>query len=659
MNKPLLLLLLFFFLTKLAAAQDFEYANVTTQDMDMKNFKNDTSAHAVVLREYGRSRIDMTNNDNVRLIYDYHVRIKIFDSKAFDKGTITVRIYNNSDNDSYEDISDVSGVTFFKDDNGVPQQIELDTKKIYPVKEDKHYAYYKFTLPGIKNGSVIEYKYRITSPYISNFRSWQFQDDIPKIYSEYEVHIPAYWVFNASLRGGLRLTKNTSEVERHCFSIAGNQADCSLIVYGMGDIPALIEEENMTSPRNFQSAVNFELVTFTNPYTMVKTNYTKEWKDVDYQLKDDASFGKQMKRKSLLKDKIAPILAVKTDPLEKAQAIYAYLQKWFKWNGFSGIGSEGLGNALSSHNGSIADINLALFAALSAADLNTEAVILSTRDHGAVNTLYPVTNDFNYVVVKVNIGDKSYLLDASDPMLPFGMLPLKCLNDKGRVMSLDKPSYWINLSNTQRRAKTYTFDLTLQDDGKLKGTFVTYSTGYDAYEKRKAIKKFNTIDEYVENLEGSLRKFKILKTEITNLDSLNLPISEKYDVEINAFKSTENDHLVFSPYILNWITVNPYKLAERSYPVDIGMPTDTRLILTVHLPARYTLGSTPQDLSLGLPNNGGKFLTALQTDQGSFTFSNVIQLSKPVYGAEEYPYLKEFYNKIVQAEKTDLVFNKK
>ena len=48
------------------------------------------------------------------------------------------------------------------------------------------------------------------------------------------------------------------------------------------------------------------------------------------------------------------------------------------------------------------------------------------------------------------------MLDATDPLLPFGMLPLTCLNDKGRVFSLDKPSYWMDLNLPQRESSTYT-----------------------------------------------------------------------------------------------------------------------------------------------------------------------------------------------------------
>lgn len=644
----------------LASAQDFPYGAITIEEMNMKSYSKDTSAHAVVLQEFGKSRIDVGSDDRIKQIYEYHVKIKIFDSKAFDKGTVKILLYSNDKNDAYEDVSDIKGVTYYKDDNGFTQKVELEDKKVYPVKENKYWASHKFAMPALRNGCVIEYKYRIESFRWYKLRSWEFQGDIPKMYSEYEVHIPAFFNFNASIKGILKLTKNTAVVESSCFESHGAKCDCSLINYGMSDIPAFIEDDYMTSPKNFLSAINFELVDYTWPYDNTKHKETKEWKDIDYSLKTEPEFGGQLKRKGLLKDRVLPIIASKTDDLAKAKAIYEYWQKWFKWDNFYGIYSENISKALDTHSGSVADINLSLVTALNVAGLNAEVVLLSTRDNGAINTLYPVIGDFDYVVAKVNIGDKVYLLDATDPLLSFGMLPFKCLNDKGRVFSLDKPSYFMDLNLPQREKSNYALDVTLQDDGKLKGTLVNYSTGYAAYKRRTAIKKFNSIDEYVENLNGKLQKWKILKSEVTNVDSLDLPVAEKYEVEIDAYKKLdENNRLTFNPFFYNKITVNPFKLTERSYPVDMGMPSEDRYSIILHLPAQYTIETPPPSMAIGLPNSGGKYITSYEPGDNSFSFTYITQFNNSVYGAEEYPYLKEFYNKIILSQKGEMVFKKK
>jgi hypothetical protein len=659
MKKALVIVLVLLLFTKLSHAQDFTYGAVSQEEMDMAKYSKDTSANAVVLKEYGSSKISTASN-NMRLIYTYHVKIKIFDNKGLSNGTIQIPVYNTIEDYFFKPIYGIKGITSYKDEKGITRQIALEDKNIYQSKENKHWVIYKFALPGLRNGCVIEYQFTTESRFLWNFPSWEFQSAIPKINSEYDVHIPAFWNYNVSLRGPLKLSKNLATVESSCFSFRGASSDCSHIVYEMQDIPAFVEEEAMTTAKNYKSAIYFDLVDYRDLITGLPMKYAKEWADVDKTLKNEPYFGDQLKRKGLLRDKIKPVITDKTDTLNKAKAIYTDLQKWFKWNQFNGIYSADLSKALDKHSGSDADINLSLVTALNAAGLNANAVILSTRENGAVNNLRPSPDDFNYVVAKLNIGGQNYLLDATDPLLPFGVLPLKCLNGKGRVMSLDKPSYWIDMTDThQSKRKASIMDFTLEENGKLKGTTTNYSIGYDAYLKRKAIKKFNSTDEYVDDIYSHWQRLKVLKSTINNLDSLDMPLEEIYEVEISLYDGLGNGKFSFTPFVLNKLTENPFKLAERSYPVDWGMPSEDKYIVNIHLPDGYAADSPPQTINLALPNNGGLFLSSYEQLGNTFIFSTITKFNKGIYSTEEYPYLKELYNKIIQMEKSDMIFSKK
>ncbi|RFZ90903.1 DUF3857 domain-containing protein [Mucilaginibacter conchicola] len=656
MYKFLLNLLVIICIATFAQAQDFPFGKFTVEELQQKNYKNDTSAHAYVLNEFGSTRIDMGNNDRINMFFKYHVKIKILDSKAFDKGTITIPF--RSYDEIIEDVMDIKATTTYTDDAGGIRTAELDASKIYTTSLNKYWKEIKFAMPNLRNGCIIEYSYTKIIPGFYSFPSWDFQSDIPKIYSEYQVHIPAFWTYTAMMRGGLKLTKNTSEVERECFSARGAKCDCSFMSYGMGDIPAMIEEDYMTAPKNFLSAVYFNLQEWVNPMTGAKQRVTKEWADIDYNLKHDDYFGSQIK-KNLMKPYLLPVVAGAKDDLSKAIAVYQYIQKTIKWNGIVSTGSDNVRKALDTHSGHVGDINLALVAALNSAGIKTDAVLLSTRDNGTVNRLYPVEREFNYVIAKATIGTEEYLLDASDPLLPFGTLPMRCLNDQGRVICFDKPSYWMDLNNKQRKITTSALDLTLQTNGKLKGTITTYSSGYDGYLKRQAIKKFNSTDEYVENLDERLTHVKILKSEFGNLHSLDQPLSEKYDVEIDLYNGLNHDRMAFNPIILDRMVDNPFKLQDRAYPVDRGMPSSSRYIITMHLPAGYGIESAPQQANIALPNKGGRFMTDFSGEGSNFSYSNVMQFDKAIYAPEEYPYLKELYNKIIASEKAEIVFKKK
>ncbi|RVU03103.1 DUF3857 domain-containing protein [Mucilaginibacter limnophilus] len=660
MIKSLLSLLSLFFLVNVANAQDedFQYGQFSWDELNMKSYKNDTSAHAVVLKEYGNAWI--SSNDEIRLQYEYHVKIKIFDNKGFNEGKIEIPIYKGDSDDRGETVTEISAKTTFVNDNGTIGAAELDKKGIFTVNENQYWKKVTFALPNLRNGCVIEYKYRLTSPYIQHFKSWEFQSDIPKMSSVYRVHLPGVYNYNVSIRGPLKLLEGPEykpERESECFSIAGIKADCSKFIFAMKDIPPFIEEDYMTSRKNFVSAINFELQEYYNLNTGVKIQMTKEWKDVDKEMRISEYFGSQIKKKDFFKEKLIPVINGTNNELDKAKAVYNFIQKNYKWNGFKGIYSDGIRKAFEKHTGTVADINLSLVAALNSAGLNTEAVLLSTRSNGLLSKIYPVITEFDWVVAKVNIGDKAYYCDATDPLLPFGILPLHCLNDQGRAMSIDKPSYWVDFS-PQEKTSTYLLDLVLQENGKLKGRIVNYSAGYDGYLKRKKIKGFNSVDEYIEDLDDKQPKLRILKSDIKNIDSLELPLVENYEVEMDVYDNLNAKKFTFNPFILSKISENPFKLAERSYPVDLGMPLTERVTLNIELPAGYTIETPPKDISFALPNNGGRFVTQFTGIGNKFSFSHLISHKKAIYASEEYPYLKEFYNQVILSEKSDLVFRK-
>jgi len=128
MKKLLFIILISIGTQNLAIAQDFKEGYVQ-EELDMKKYDKDTAAHAVFLNEFGNSRIDVTGDDHIRLIYDYHAKIKIFDNKGFTSGTIEIPVHNGDD--VAEEVTDITGTTYYKDDNGFVQKMDLDPKKVF------------------------------------------------------------------------------------------------------------------------------------------------------------------------------------------------------------------------------------------------------------------------------------------------------------------------------------------------------------------------------------------------------------------------------------------------------------------------------------------------------------------------------------------------
>ncbi|WP_443939162.1 transglutaminase domain-containing protein [Pedobacter sp. MW01-1-1] len=636
-----------------AFSQQFDYGKIGTDEYFFDKKKLDSAANAVVLREFGATRLMFNeNNGGMEVLFEYHTRIKIYNKEGFEQANIEIPLWRNGNN--AEDIAELKASTINYQDGSFTVTV-MDNKAVFNEVKSQYLTLKKFTLPNIKDGSVIEYAYTLRSPNVFNFKTWEFQSDIPKIQSDYLVYIPGIYNYNVSLRGFLKLTDSKAEIAKECERINGVSIDCSKILYSMKDIPAFYEEEYMTAPSNFKSAICFEL-SDVQDLRGVKTSYTKTWKDVEYELLNDKDFGGQMKRKDLFKDIIPLITKADTSDLDKAKSIYNYIKKQIKWNDYYGKYAEnGIKTALEKRSGNVADINLSLIAALSAANLDAEAVILSTRDNGMPNPLYPVLSNFNYMIAKVNVGNTSYLLDATEPLLPFGLLPLRCVNDKGRIINLKKPSDWIPMKSGLPNNTRYVLTGDLNKEGKIVGTMMIYSSGYSALNKRKEMKRSSSVEEFVEKMDERMTKIKILNHTVNNLDSVENTLIEKYDVEMNVSDGLK-DQFYFNPFIINAITKNPFNLNERTYPVDLGATSDEKIVVYISLPEQYTLVEQPKNMALSIGNGTVKYSLKSQFEENRLGMNQVLQFNQAIYSADDYFALKELYSKIIQNQKTELLF---
>src|SRR3569833_426616 len=116
--KKLFPLLICLLLGISAFAQDFTYGNVTGEELDMKKYDKDTSAHAVVLNEYGTTHIAFNADYRVQLTFTRHIKIKFFDNNEFEsQGTFEIPVYAGNQQ-TYEEVQNVKATTWNKDENG-------------------------------------------------------------------------------------------------------------------------------------------------------------------------------------------------------------------------------------------------------------------------------------------------------------------------------------------------------------------------------------------------------------------------------------------------------------------------------------------------------------------------------------------------------------
>lgn len=270
--------------------------------------------------------------------------------------------------------------------------------------------------------------------------------EYPRLWSEYEVSIPDFYNYVFLTQGYQpyyikdRKTRQTTFFIRDNGGTGASQqldfragmVDTRMV---MKDVPALKEESYTSTLRNHISKIDFQLSE--TRYPLQQRNILGTWFTLSDKLLKSEDFGSELfKNNNWLSDVADPVLADAKTPLDKAKKLFSYVRDNFTCTDHSDIYmNQNLKSIVKSRNGSVADLNLLLIALLKHEGLKADPVILSTRRHGYTYPIYPILSKFNYVIAKIDIDDKSYYLDASQPRLGFGKLGYECYNGHARIVN--------------------------------------------------------------------------------------------------------------------------------------------------------------------------------------------------------------------------------
>ncbi len=640
-----------------AHAQDFSFGKVKKEDFAIDISKLDTAANAFVIREYGSAQVNYTSHSGLVVEFVKHVRIKILNKEGYAHANFTVPLYK-SGNDR-EVVTDIKGASYHLQGDKVVET-EMTKANIFNENSSENIALTKAAIPQVQEGTIIEYRYKTESPFIFNLNTWEFQEELPKLYSEYVTRIPEICHYKSNLKGGIPIKDRKTEnyntgLHSEVGEILGNKT-----TYIMEHIPAFRSEDYMTSSKNFRSILFFELGRYSIPMGPTK-DFSLTWENVREKLVSDENFGGQVKRKGALKEFIEPVLQGANTDLAKASRLYAYFQKQIKWNNKHSIYAKNIKEALEKRTGNSADINLGLVNALRYAQLEAIPVVLSTRDNGYAGLYAPAISEFNHVVAQVKLGDEYYLLDATSPYECFGNIPLKCVNYQGRSIPLTGESDWVKLESKLPSAQSNFFFGELLENGTLKGKWVTSRNGYTASRMRERLQGSNSEEEFYEKWDEENNRIKINSFKVSNRDSLNKPFSEEFEIEIENFASKQNDMLAFNPYIDSKTTKNPFNLTERNYPIDFGSLIQEESYLEIKLPKGYVYAPETKlkNVNMALPERAARYIFKVSnSDPNILLIETATQFNKPLFLPEEYFDLKEFFSRIIQAQQLDIALKK-
>ncbi|WP_271424063.1 transglutaminase domain-containing protein [Aequorivita sinensis] len=655
----------------ISVAQDYRFGKVSKEELLQKEHPTDPSANAAVLYREVKTEFQYNQDSGWYMVTDYFERVKIYNKEGFDWANAEINLYKGEGEDK---LLGLRGNTYYLDENGKVQDEKLRKDGIFEEETSKYLTQTKITMPAVREGAVIEYKYTINSPFIFNIDEFRFQETIPIEKVNMVFKTPEYFIYKTHQRGWVpykvdKVTRERSitfrQTTRDLRPLSGSgipetttrEVKFKEDTYSVDidNVPALKEEAFVGNLNNYTTALQFEMSYIDFPGSPLKT-YATNWEDVSKSIYRVDLFGAELERKNYFEKDLNNILQGVSSSEEKIGRIFSFVLNKMTWNGYNGYyTNEGVRDAYKKGSGNAADINLMLVAMLRHANLEANPVLVSTKSHGI--PLFPTRNGFNYVIAGVQLPQGMLLLDATNKDAEIGVLKSSIQNWKGRVVKKDGTSGWVSLSSMIPAVKSTMIAAEITPDLMLTGKNQSRFTGNYAFKYRSDFKSLNE-DAQRKKIEKDLTPAELANLEFENLTSPGAPVSLKYDFEAMDLVEDVAGKLYFSPMVFLATEETPFKTETRLYPIDFGYPIKDRYIVTISLPEGYNVESLPENVVYNLGENQGTYRYLISQAGNKLQLSVEFAINQSYIAAEDYGNLKKFFELLIAKENEKVVLSK-
>lgn len=659
------------FLPVLATSQklkrsNLKFGDVKASDFEPKFYNIDSAASAIVISDVGESSIVGNDDGFFSIEFKHHRKIRILDKNGFDNASVKMYLYSSGS--TQEKIEDLEAVTYNVEGSTVVAT-KLEKSTIFSDRVDKRFVQMKFTFPNIREGSILEFRYKLVSPFLKYLRSWNFQGALPVLWSEYSVRIPSmfnYAVINqgyrqfdltdATVTQGVQRILNPSNSATSGVQISVWEGSVYNSVWGIGNVPAMKTEPFTTSVGNYLQRIEFQLHTIRWPSGLVE-DQMGTWDKLAEGLLKDEGFGADLaKQNGFLSGTVSTITAKAATDLEKAKAIYEYVRDNYTCEDHNAYYlSQSLKKVFQSRKGNVADINILLTAMLINKGFEAHPVLLSTTENGKANTLYPLLNRFNYVITELKFGNKSVLLDATRGKMGFGKLETDLYNGYGRLIRFPDPVVVPLSADSLVEARLTTLFITNNEDGKsMTGSFTSSPGYYESTLLRNRLSK-QTEDEFFKALEKEYGfEIRIQDKRVDSLKNLDEPVTVRYDF---YFEPVE-EIIYLTPMFVEAQKENPFASVKRQYPVEMPYTFSETFVLNMEIPKGYKVDELPKSSRVRLNEDEGTFEYIISASATHIQFRSKVSVNRAIFSNEDYDSLRDFFGMIVKKHAEQIVLKK-
>ena len=591
----------------------------------MSVYGPDSTVSAAILCEYGVWDPNLFS-------FTWVIRYKIFKREGLDYLILSVPVSNKGG---------VKGMVFNMEGKKITKS-KLTRESIYQERVIGGYTRLRVAPPDAREGSVVDISFTMNSlPSI-----WRFQKEIPVLWSELVIPPSQYVTFNKRFQGfeGLYQSSSSRWVAK--------------------DMPPFHAEPYINSRYNYMTAILIELAEINIPPTSNSSGYYRSyatsWDQVADYFNDDPDYGVILRSPDLFLNEAAEnIRASSTSEEELVINALQHIRGQVRWDETEDLYPSSKLKSIyqNDHVGTAADMNFLFLKLLDKLDVESYPMVMSLRNEGFINPMFPSISKFNYTVSYVKIGDQFKVIDAADKYYPYDLLNRNCLNSGGFLLKKEGGE-WVEIKPGKSEENKVSCTLAMSQDGILEGALQLQHVDYASTYFRKEQEEYSTDDEYLEAFEKENPSLMVLDYSKQGQDQEGAPVTETMEIEIDGNLESAGESIILDPIVIGKMEENPFKLEKREYPVDFGHGLSESYFMSVILPEGYEITQMPEPIQLVTTDKSGIFQYQAAQNGNMLQVMYRLSINKPVFLQEEYLELKTFFSLVVQKQSEPVVITK-
>lgn len=653
-------LILFLFVGFVSRGQKIQLGKVTVAELEQKSHPKDTSAVAAVLFAKAKTVFKIDRDQHFKAVHEYNVKIKIYKKEGLALANQEIPYYIGYKQLKPEFLRVEDAATFNLVDGKI-KKVKVNNGEVFKEKVNASWKTATVVFPDARIGSIIEFKYVITSENIQAFPNFKFQRSIPVDYAEYVSEIPVNYQYKILTNGLFPIqskveTKSGSQSYENRFGQTESlQYMSKVVTLTAAEIPALKSEDYVDNAENYRASVDHELELIQFPNDPVR-NFSQTWEGLTQTIYKDEDFGVQLKKKDYFLEPLKLAVAGVEAKDERIKKVFSLVQDRMSWNNKNGFYTQdGVEKAWVNQTGNVAEINLMLVSMLNMAGIESYPVLISTVDNGV--PAFPNQNSFNYVVACSIIDGKKVLMDATNKFTTPGIVPAKVLNWSGRLVRQNGQSEEMSMTEPVVSKRSCSIVCELKPDGTFQGKSRIQMSDLSGFEFRERFSGTNK-ESYIERLEQLYDGIAIQNYSVSNENRSAGPVVETFDFYSDKHCEAIGEKLYVDPMLFFTINVNPFTSDVRLMPVFFGYPRHSRYIISFKIPEGYAVESLPDPISITTGENIVSFKLACQGTGNSVTISASYETGQMLVGSDFYPSIRQFFGQMVEKEKQKIVLKK-